>query len=50
MVTLDGNQAYLLSNKINKANGWDIYFFDLHEAVQPKEVVLVRVSSPRVLC
>lgn len=41
MVTLDGNQAYFSSNKINKANGWDIYFFDLHEAVQPKEVVLV---------
>ena len=41
MVTLDGRQAYFASNKLNKANGWDIYFFDLHEAVQPEEVVLV---------
>lgn len=44
MVTLDGRQAYFASNKINKANGWDIYFFDLHEAVQPEEVVLVNGS------
>ena len=42
MVTLDGQQAYFSSNKINKANGWDIYFFDLYEAVQPEEVVLVK--------
>jgi outer membrane protein OmpA-like peptidoglycan-associated protein len=42
MVTLDGQKAYFASNKINQANGWDIYFFDLYEAVQPEEVVLVR--------
>ena len=42
MVTLDGQQAYFASNKINKANGWDIYFFDLYEGVQPEEVVLVK--------
>ena len=42
MVTLDGKQAYFASNKINKANGWDIYFFNLYEAVQPEEVVLVK--------
>ena len=35
-------QAYFASNKINKANGWDIYFFDLYEGVQPEEVVLVK--------
>ena len=42
MVTLDGQKAYFASNKINQSNGWDIYFFDLYEAVQPEEVVLVR--------
>ncbi|MAZ96882.1 MAG: hypothetical protein CMP53_05090 [Flavobacteriales bacterium] len=42
MVTLEGRQAYFSSNKINKANGWDIYFFDLYEAAQPVEVVLVK--------
>jgi len=42
MVTLDGKQAYFASNKINRANGWDIYFFDLYEAVRPEEVVLVQ--------
>ena len=42
MVTLDGRQAYFASNKINRANGWDIYFFDLYEAVRPDEVVLVK--------
>jgi len=42
MVTLDGKQAYFASNKINRANGWDIYFFDLYEAVRPEEVVLVK--------
>ena len=42
MVTLDGQQAYFSSNKINRANGWDIYFFDLYEAVQPEQVVLVK--------
>ena len=42
MVTMDGQQAYFASNKINSANGWDIYYFDLYEAVQPEEVVLVK--------
>lgn len=42
MVTLDGQKAYFASNKINQSNGWDIYFFDLYEAVQPEEVVLVK--------
>lgn len=42
MVTLDGKQAYFSSNKINRANGWDVYFFDLYEAVRPEEVVLVK--------
>tara|TARA_B110000046_G_scaffold154900_1_gene165006 strand:- start:29 stop:2029 length:2001 start_codon:yes stop_codon:yes gene_type:complete len=42
MVTLDGMQAYFASNKINSANGWDIYFFDLYEAIRPEEVVLVK--------
>lgn len=40
-VTLDGSKAYFSSNKLNKAMGWDIYFFDLYAAVQPDEVVLV---------
>ena len=35
-------QAYFASNKINSANGWDIYFFDLYEAIRPEEVVLVK--------
>ena len=42
MVTMDGQQAYFATNKINSANGWDIYYFDLYEAVQPEEVVLVK--------
>ena len=42
MVTMDGQQAYFATNKINAANGWDIYYFDLYEAVQPEEVVLVK--------
>ena len=42
MVTLDGQKAYFASNKINQSNGWDIYFFDLYEAIQPEEVVLVK--------
>ena len=42
MVTIDGQQAYFASNKINSANGWDIYYFDLYDAVQPEEVVLVK--------
>ena len=44
MVTLDGSQAYFASNKINRANGWDIYFFDLYESIRPEEVVLVKGS------
>ena len=42
MVTLDGQKAYFASNKINQSNGWDIYFFDLYEAIQPDEVVFVK--------
>lgn len=41
-VTLDGTLAYFASNKINRANGWDIFFFELHEAVKPQDVVFVR--------
>ena len=41
MVTLMGSKPILLQ-QINKANGWDIYFFNLYEAVQPEEVVLVK--------
>lgn len=41
-VTLDGKQAYFASNKINTAQGWDIYYFDLHESIKPKEVVFVK--------
>jgi len=42
MVTMDGKQAYFSTNKINVANGWDIYYFDLYEDVRPEEVVLVK--------
>ena len=42
MVTMDGRQAYFATNKINAAQGWDIYYFDLYEAVRPEEVVLVK--------
>ena len=42
MVTIDGQQAYFATNKINAANGWDIYYFDLYEGIQPEEVVLVK--------
>jgi outer membrane protein OmpA-like peptidoglycan-associated protein len=42
MVTMDGMQAYFATNKINAAQGWDIYYFDLYEAVRPEEVVLVK--------
>ncbi|MEY2963076.1 MAG: hypothetical protein RL754_337 [Bacteroidota bacterium] len=47
LVTLDGTKAYFASNKINRANGWDIYFFDLYEAVRPEEVVLVKGTVNR---
>jgi len=39
---MDGMQAYFATNKINAAQGWDIYYFDLYEAVRPEEVVLVK--------
>jgi len=41
-VSLDGKTAYFASNKISKANGWDIYSFNLPEAAKPQEVVLIK--------
>lgn len=41
-VSLDGHTAYFASNRLRGLGGWDIFSFDLPEAMRPQAVVLVK--------
>lgn len=41
-VSLDGATAYFASNKLSKANGWDLYQFELPQRARPEEVVMIK--------
>ncbi len=42
IVSTNGKKAYFSSNKLSDSKGWDIYSFDLYEAVRPQEVIFYK--------
>ncbi len=41
-VDLDGKTGYFSSNTLKGKGGWDIFYFDMPDAIQPEKVTLVK--------
>ncbi len=42
IVSINGKKAFFSSNNLSDDGGWDIYSFDLHNSVRPKNVLLAK--------
>jgi outer membrane protein OmpA-like peptidoglycan-associated protein len=41
-VSTDGTQGFFSSNKYNGKGGWDLYSFDLYDAIRPERVLFIK--------
>jgi len=41
-VSTDGTQGFFASNKYNGKGGWDLYSFDLYDAIRPERVLFIK--------